>query len=97
MDSYCNASEIWNISRHEACDCRKPEPGALLAAAKQHEIALNKSYMVGDRWRDIEAGRRAGCKTLFVDYGYNEKQPEHVDHRVHSLQEAAQVILGEVS
>ncbi len=82
---------------HEACDCRKPEPGALLAAAQQHDIALNKSYMVGDRWRDIEAGSRAGCLTIFIDYGYNEKQPEHVDYRVQSLHEAALAILGEAS
>jgi D-glycero-D-manno-heptose 1,7-bisphosphate phosphatase len=82
---------------HEACDCRKPKPGALIAAAQQHEIALDGSYMVGDRWRDIEAGSRAGCQTIFIDYGYNEKQPEHVDHRVYSLHEAALAILGEAS
>ena len=82
---------------HEACDCRKPKPGALIAAAQQHAIALDKSYMVGDRWRDIEAGSRAGCQTVFIDYGYNEKQPEHVDYRVHSLHEAALAILGEAS
>ena len=80
---------------HEACDCRKPAPGALLAAALEHDIELKRSYMIGDRWRDIEAGQRAGCKTVFIDYGYSEKQPEHVDHRVRSLNAAALVILGE--
>jgi D-glycero-D-manno-heptose 1,7-bisphosphate phosphatase len=80
---------------HEACDCRKPAPGALLAAALKHDIELKRSYMIGDRWRDIEAGQRAGCKTVFIDYGYSEKQPEHVDHRVRSLNDAALVILGE--
>ncbi len=79
----------------EACDCRKPAPGALLAAAAEYSIDLNSSYMVGDRWRDIEAGQRAGCKTVFIDYGYSEKQPEQVDFRVQSLKEAALVILGE--
>jgi D-glycero-D-manno-heptose 1,7-bisphosphate phosphatase len=82
---------------HQDCDCRKPKPGALIAAAQQHEIELKKSYIVGDRWRDIEAGSRAGCQTVFIDYGYNEKQPEHVDYRVHSLHEAALAILGEAS
>lgn len=77
----------------DGCDCRKPLPGALLAAAKQHDIDLGESYMVGDRWRDIEAGQRAGCKTFFIDYGYAEKQPESVNFRVHSLSEAAQIIL----
>lgn len=79
----------------DGCDCRKPLPGALLAAAKQHGIDLYNSYMVGDRWRDIEAGQRAGCRTVFIDYGYAEKQPESVDIRVKSLAEAAQIILGE--
>ena len=78
------------------CDCRKPLPGALLAVAKIHDIDLGISYMVGDRWRDIEAGQRAGCKTIFIDYGYAEKQPESVDYRVRSLLEAAQIILGEM-
>ena len=77
----------------DGCDCRKPLPGALLDAARQYEIDLFSSYMVGDRWRDTEAGRRAGCKTLFVDYGYAEEQPEFVDFRVSSLYEASQVIL----
>jgi D-glycero-D-manno-heptose 1,7-bisphosphate phosphatase len=76
------------------CDCRKPRPGALIASASLHDIDLRRSYMVGDRWRDAEAGRRAGCKTIFVDYGYQEKQPEAVDYRVTSLSEAAEIILG---
>ena len=49
--------------------------------------------MVGDRWRDAEAGQRAGCKTILIDYGYQEKQPEAVDYRVTSLSEAAEIIL----
>jgi D-glycero-D-manno-heptose 1,7-bisphosphate phosphatase len=79
----------------DGCDCRKPLPGALLAAASQHAIELRQSYMVGDRWRDIEAGHRAGCSTIFIDYGYDEKQPDSTDHRAHSLTEAAHIILGE--
>ena len=80
----------------EECGCRKPSPGALLAAARQHSIDLTKSYMIGDRWRDIEAGQRAGCQTIFVDYGYFEKQPESFNHRVQTLDEAAHIILGEM-
>jgi len=76
----------------DGCNCRKPLPGALLDAASLNDIDLASSYMVGDRWRDIEAGQRAGCKTVFIDYGYDEKQPEHVDFRVGSLSEAAQII-----
>lgn len=77
----------------DGCNCRKPLPGAILAAANSHDIELAASYMVGDRWRDIEAGERAGCKTIFIDYGYAEKQPARFNHRVHSLAEAAHVIL----
>lgn len=80
---------------HDAdCDCRKPRPGALQAAAQKYEIDLSNSYMIGDRWRDTEAGQRAGCKTIFIDYGYQEKQPESVDFRVKSLKDAAEIILG---
>jgi D-glycero-D-manno-heptose 1,7-bisphosphate phosphatase len=78
----------------DGCDCRKPLPGALLAAADIHQIDLAASYMVGDRWRDTEAGERAGCKTIFIDYGYSEKQPQNIDYRVRSLAEATDIILG---
>jgi D-glycero-D-manno-heptose 1,7-bisphosphate phosphatase len=77
------------------CECRKPEPGALIAAALKNQINLEKSFMVGDRWRDVEAGQRAGCRTFFIDYGYSEKQPDSVDFRVASLYEATQIILME--
>ena len=75
------------------CECRKPKPGALLAAAASHNIDLGASYMVGDRWRDTEAGQQAGCNTIFLDYGYQEKQPDAVDYRAASLSEAAEIIL----
>jgi D-glycero-D-manno-heptose 1,7-bisphosphate phosphatase len=78
----------------DGCNCRKPLPGALLAASNVHGIDLASSYMVGDRWRDIEAGDRAGCLTIFLDYGYDERQPQKVKHRVHSLAEATHIILG---
>jgi len=78
----------------DGCNCRKPLPGSILAAADAHGIDLASSYMVGDRWRDTEAGERAGCKTIFLDYGYDEEQPEKFNHRVRSLAEAANIILG---
>ncbi len=77
------------------CDCRKPKPGLLLAAARKYNIDLKNSYMVGDRWRDIEAGNRAGCKSIFIDYGYNERQPKSFCHRASSTREAIQIILEE--
>ena len=79
----------------DGCQCRKPLPGALLEAAKMHNIDLSKSFMIGDRWRDIEAGAAAGCKTFFINYGYLEKQPDYPDFIVASLAEAAEIIIGE--
>jgi D-sedoheptulose 7-phosphate isomerase len=78
----------------DACDCRKPLPGMLLEAARKHNIDLAASFMVGDRWRDIEAGYNAGCKTILIDYGYSERPPDRVpDLRVGSLREAADWII----
>lgn len=79
----------------DRCFCRKPSPGLLFDAAREGEIDLGSSFMVGDRWRDIEAGYRAGCRTIFIDYGYAERQPERVDARVSSLAEAANWILAQ--
>ena len=79
----------------DGCGCRKPAPGLLLEAARDHGIDLAASWMVGDRWRDVEAGRRAGCRTAFVDSGYDERRPETPDLVVHSLAEAASGILEE--
>jgi len=59
----------------DQCQCRKPLPGLLLEAAKAHGIELSKSFMIGDRWRDVEAGQRAGCKTIWLNYDYSEQQP----------------------
>lgn len=77
---------------NDHCNCRKPAPGLLLEAAENEGINLKQSYMVGDRWRDVEAGKRAGCRTCFIDYGYNEQQPKHPDFRVNSLSEAVRII-----
>ncbi len=79
----------------DGCECRKPRPGMLVEAARAWEIDLGSSWMVGDRWRDVEAGQRAGCRTIFVDWGYAEEQPSAYDHRVGSLWEAACLITQE--
>jgi D-glycero-D-manno-heptose 1,7-bisphosphate phosphatase len=63
----------------DLCDCRKPLPGMLLRAADDFGIDLARSVMVGDRWRDIEAGRKAGCTTIFIDNQYDERHPERPD------------------
>ena len=80
----------------DGCDCRKPKPGMLLDGARKHNVELAESFMVGDRWRDIEAGQNAGCRTIFIDGGYEERQPARpADAHVHSLGEAADWILQE--
>ena len=59
----------------DRCACRKPFPGLLLEAAHAHDIDLTASFMIGDRWKDIEAGIEAGCKTIWIRCDYNEKKP----------------------
>jgi len=75
------------------CECRKPKPGMLLEAARHWDIDLGASYFIGDRWRDIEAGQRAGCHPVFIDYGYRERRPSAPYRRVRSLSEAASWII----
>jgi D-sedoheptulose 7-phosphate isomerase len=78
----------------DKCDCRKPMPGMIIEAARKHNIDLAASFMVGDRWRDVDAGYNAGCKTILIDYGYSERPPDHEpDLRVGSLREAADWII----
>jgi D-glycero-D-manno-heptose 1,7-bisphosphate phosphatase len=79
----------------DECDCRKPKPGLLVRAAGDFGIDLSQSFMVGDRWRDVEAGRRAGCRTFFIDCGYPETAPPSCDYRVASLMEAARLIAAQ--
>jgi len=76
-----------------ACTDYKPKPGMLLKAARDHGIDLPSSHMVGDRWRDVGAGRAAGCRTFFIDCGYDEPLRAPPDHIVASLAEAAAIIL----
>ena len=78
----------------DECACRKPRPGMLLEAARELSLDLAASFMVGDRWRDTEAGAAVGCRTAFVDHGYAERRPQRFDRKVSSLAEAAAWILG---
>ncbi|HUA57233.1 MAG TPA: HAD family hydrolase [Verrucomicrobiae bacterium] len=80
----------------DGCGCRKPKPGLLQQAASEHAISLADSYMIGDRWRDVEAGRRAGCRTIWLDFGYRERGPDiSPDATLDSLTEAAAWILAQ--
>jgi D-glycero-D-manno-heptose 1,7-bisphosphate phosphatase len=74
------------------CPCRKPRPGMMLDAAARMDLDLASSFCVGDRWRDVEAGKRAGVMTIFVDRGYGERHPTDADAIVASLPAAVEVI-----
>ena len=76
------------------CDCRKPKPGMLLRAARELGVDLAQSWMVGDRWRDIDCGRAAGCRTIFIDRGYAEELKQPPDFQVKDLLAAAAIILA---
>lgn len=67
---YCPHSPDGSIARYAtACTCRKPMPGMLLRAAHEHGIDLSQSWMIGDILNDVEAGRRADCRTVLIDNG----------------------------
>ena len=76
------------------CDCRKPLPGMLFQAAEKYGIDLSQSFLVGDRWKDIEAGKLGGCKTVFIDCGYNEILRNEPDFQTNSIRTTIQWILN---
>jgi D-glycero-D-manno-heptose 1,7-bisphosphate phosphatase len=76
------------------CLCRKPKPGMVLEAAARHAVDLGASFLIGDRWRDIDCGAAAGVRTVFIERGYGERAPEHApDFVAESLGDAAEWIL----
>jgi len=77
------------------CDCRKPKPGMLVRAAHALKVDLAQSWMVGDRWRDIDCGHAAGCRTIFIDRGYAEELRQKPHFSAGNLAEATDIILRE--
>lgn len=77
--------------------CYKPKPGMLLEAARERNIDLTRSYMVGDRWRDVGCGRAAGCFTIFIDRGYAETLRDVPDVTCADLVQASACILHRAS
>jgi D-glycero-D-manno-heptose 1,7-bisphosphate phosphatase len=74
------------------CNCRKPKPGMLIEASKKYNIDLAKSFIIGDRWRDIEAGKYAKCKTIFIDFKYQEKLKSKPNYTITNIAEAENII-----
>jgi len=79
-----------------ACQCRKPEPGLFLRAAREHGLDCTRSWLIGDILADVEAGRRAGCRTILLDSGNEDEwqlSPQRLPHHiVTNFTEAAQII-----
>jgi D-glycero-D-manno-heptose 1,7-bisphosphate phosphatase len=76
------------------CSCRKPKPGMVLDAAARHAVNLKLSFLIGDRWRDVDCGASAGVRTVLIDRGYHERAPDHApDFVADSLASAADWIL----
>jgi D-glycero-D-manno-heptose 1,7-bisphosphate phosphatase len=77
----------------ESCDCRKPLPGMILRAAAELKIDLCASYVIGDRWRDINCARAAGCRAIFIERGYGESLREAPDFTVATFGDAVNALL----
>ena len=87
--------EVCPHTKETNCDCRKPKPGMLINAAVKLDIALDKSFMIGDRAGDILAGKAAGCKTIFIDLEYEAvTKPSNQDYTVKSVADAVPYMLN---
>lgn len=87
----------------DACSCRKPKPGMLMRAAREHGFDLQRCFMVGDKLSDVEAGQNAGCRTVLVLTGYGEAESRRglasglmPDHIAPDLEGAARWIVDQV-
>ena len=101
---YCPHSPSAPVERYRTdCECRKPKPGMILTAAAEHGLDVSRSFVVGDRWRDIEMGMNAGTKGVLVETGYGRTQAAEPPAKmagvpiVGTLIEATSWILGNSS
>jgi D-glycero-D-manno-heptose 1,7-bisphosphate phosphatase len=85
----------YDPGRGEMSRRRKPEPGMILDAAEALGLDLARSWMIGDRWRDVDCGRRAGLRTVFIDFGYDEELREKPDHVARSFSDAVGIVLAQ--
>jgi D-glycero-D-manno-heptose 1,7-bisphosphate phosphatase len=81
----------------QPCDCRKPRTGLILRAAHELNINLGKSYVIGDRWRDIDCARAAGCRAIFIQRGYKEKLREAPNVTAANFRDAVSAVLRDAS
>ncbi len=99
-DKLLNKTKIDQIfvcphNKDDNCKCRKPKNGLLKQASKIYKINFTKSYLIGDRKKDIDAGNISNCKTIFIDRNYKEEKPINYNFRVSSFQKAISYILND--
>tara|TARA_B000000565_G_C23686867_1_gene340417 strand:- start:260 stop:793 length:534 start_codon:yes stop_codon:yes gene_type:complete len=75
------------------CLCRKPKDGLITTAKEKYDLNLEKSFVIGDRWRDIDAAENSKCKSIFIDHGYTEKKPKGYEFKSNSINDAIVFIL----
>ena len=82
IKKYFLIDEIYICSheKNDNCKCRKPKPGMLIEASKKWNVDLKKSFLIGDRWKDITAGTIMNCTTIFIDYNYRESKPRNSNY-----------------
>ena len=73
--------------------CRKPKDGLITIAREKYDLNLEKSFVIGDRWRDIDAAENSKCKSIFIDHGYTEKKPKGYEFKSNSINDAIVFIL----
>jgi D-glycero-D-manno-heptose 1,7-bisphosphate phosphatase len=81
-------------SHGDPCDCRKPKPGMILRTAARHGLDLKSSFLIGDRWRDVDCAQAAGCRAVFVDHAYRETLHATPEFIVSTFPEAVATILS---
>lgn len=96
IKDFFNLDDIFTCyhEKDNLCDCRKPNTGMLLKSQKKYSIDLKKSIVIGDRWKDITMGKKAGCKTIFVDYKYDEilkDKPDIIVNNINKLKSHVQL------
>lgn len=89
IKNYFNLDEVFTCYHKEdnICECRKPKIGMLLEAQKKYSINLSESIVIGDRWKDISMGKKACCKTIFMDYKYDESLVDEPDIKIDNLKD----------
>lgn len=98
LGRFVSVDAIYTCSHddEDACPCRKPKPGLLLRAAQELQIPLRKSFLIGDTWKDIEAGKAAGCTTFLINPANKNFAGLAPDFVVSNLPAAVEAILGEM-